>query len=245
MHDSLGDRMKTQYENRTRLFLPRRTHTIIRLDGKAFHTYTRGRARPWDRDLNFHLVNAATDLCRQVQGCILGFVQSDEVSLLLADYATINTDAWYDGNIQKMASVSASILTAHFNHEEGNNVHENGTAFAYFDARAFTIADPVEVHNYFVWRQKDIERNSLSMLAQAHFPHAVLHGMKRDDLHEALHTVGVNWNDQPEAFKRGTVIVRQRNVETHETRWDFPMAAPIFTQDPLVTRLLDAYKEPQ
>jgi tRNA(His) guanylyltransferase len=220
VRDSLGDRMKTNYENRTRAYLPRRTNTIIRLDGKAFHTYTRGRLRPWDPDLHYSLVSAAIELCKQAQGTMFGFVQSDEISLLLTDYATLSSEAWFDGNIQKITSVASSIVTAAFNSLEANY----SDPFAYFDARVFTIPDPWEVHNYFVWRQKDIERNSLSMLAQANFPHSQLHGKRRQDLHDLLHTVGINWDAQPEAFKRGTLI------ERHDLGWA-STPAPILTQE--------------
>lgn len=237
MKDSLGDRMKHQYENRTRTYLPRRTFTVIRLDGKAFHIYTKGRIRPWDHNLNYHLVNATAALCRQAQGCLMGFVQSDEVSLLLADFATTQTEAWFDGNTQKIASVSASILTAHFNIEEGNRLDSP----AYFDARVFTIPDPVEVHNYFVWRQKDIERNSLSMLAQAHFPHRELQGLKRDGLHDKLHTIGINWNDMPEAFKRGTLVRKTVDPPTIRSQW-MAEPAPIFTQEPVVQSIIARYE---
>lgn len=207
--DSLGDRMKGNYESRTRSYLPRRTNTIIRLDGKAFHTYTRGRQRPWDDALHDNLVQAANVLCRQAQGALVGFVQSDEISILLTDYTQLTTEAWFDGNLQKIASVSASIITAEFNLREMRDqaAGEPGTrGRAYFDARVFTIPDPWEVHNYFVWRQKDIERNSLSMLAQTHFPHKELHGKRRTDLLELLRGIDIEWDDMPQAFKYGTLI---------------------------------------
>lgn len=225
VHDSLGDRMKGNYEDRYRLKLPRRTNTIIRLDGKAFHTYTRNRDRPWDPALHENLVRAARAVCQHAQGAKLAFVQSDEISVLLTDYDDISTEAWFDGNVQKIASVSASIVTAQFAMEESFADTVMSRPQAHFDARVFTIPDPVEVHNYFVWRQKDIERNSLSMLAQSYFSHRQLEGKKRDDLHDLLHTVGVNWNDMPAAFKRGTILVRASNGP-----W-VPMPAPILTQD--------------
>lgn len=231
MHDALGDRMKRQYEDRCRHMLPRRTHTIIRLDGKAFHTYTRGRERPWDQNFHHHLVNAAAELCQQAQGCLLGYVQSDEISVLLQDYSKITTEAWFDGNLQKIVSVSASIVTARFNTEEWG---QPGTA--HFDARAFTIPDPVEVHNYFVWRQKDAERNSLTLLAQASYSHRQLHGKNRDDKHDMLHAVGKNWNNEPAAFKRGTMITKE------EDGWR-AWAAPIFTQEQVVMNLLENLRD--
>jgi len=227
--DSLGDRMKHNYENRTRILLPRRTNTIIRLDGKAFHTYTRNRPRPWDPSLHGNLVIAAARLCREAQGAVLAFVQSDEISVLLTDSSTPTTEAWFDGNIQKIASVSASIVTAEFNYRENNHFSD----LAFFDSRVFTIPDPVEVHNYFVWRQKDVERNSLSMLAQFHFSHRELHGKKREDLHGMLRELGIDWNEMPADFKRGTLIYKD------EFGWTYS-SAPIFTQSHTIMSAIEA-----
>src|ERR1017187_10429390 len=114
-NDELGSRMKDNYEDRTRFSVPRRTYTVIRLDGKSFHTYTKGFQRPYDLGLMRVMDNTAIALCEAIPGCKLAFVQSDEISLILTDFDTIQTDAWFGGNIQKMASVSPSIATAHFN----------------------------------------------------------------------------------------------------------------------------------
>jgi len=228
MKDDLGKRMKEQYEQRTRTFLPRRTYTIIRLDGKAFHTFTRNMKRPYDEDFMTAMDNTARFLCKEIQGCKLAYVQSDEISLLLTDFDKITTDAWFDGQVQKMVSVAASMATAMFNKEmliinmaKTRNVAavDNTELFpadmesvvirnplAFFDARIFTIPDPVEVENYFVWRQKDAVRNSLSMTAQSVFSHAKLHAKSQSDMHDMLHNEGVNWNDLPEGFKRGRTI---------------------------------------
>src|SRR5579871_2024133 len=104
--DPLGERIKENYENRTRMSVPRRTYTIIRLDGKAFHTYTKGFARPFDQLLMNVMDRTAAKLCESIQGAKLAYVQSDEISILLTDFETEQTDAWYDGNIQKIASIS-------------------------------------------------------------------------------------------------------------------------------------------
>jgi len=219
MKDDLGTRMKTQYEQRTRTFLPRRTYTIIRLDGKAFHTFTRGMDRPYDKKFMAAMDNTAKFLCEEIQGCELAYVQSDEISLLLTDFTKITTDAWFDGQVQKMVSVSASMAAAKFNQEmlgqiiSGRDIDIADTIFtmasqplALFDARVFTIPDPVEVENYFVWRQKDAVRNSLSMHAQSLFSHKELHSKSQSDMHEMIHTKGENWNDLPDGFKRGRTI---------------------------------------
>ncbi len=86
--DSLGDRMKGQYEDRTRIMLPRRTYTILRADGKAFHTFTRRCEKPYDRRLVEAFDTAMLELCREAQGSCFGYVQSDEISVLLTDFAT-------------------------------------------------------------------------------------------------------------------------------------------------------------
>jgi len=113
--DSLGDRMKGHYENRTRYLLPRRTYTVIRVDGKAFHAYTKGCDRPYDSMLSEDMDFTAVALCRQIEGAAIAYVQSDEISLLLTDFADNQTQAWFDGNLQKLVSLSAAIATAHFN----------------------------------------------------------------------------------------------------------------------------------
>ena len=114
MKDDLGNRMK-DYEQRTRIKLPRRTNTIIRMDGKAFHTYTKGLDRPFDENLMYDM-NATTQfLCENIQGAKIGYVQSDEISILLTDFDKLTTDAWFDYNVQKMVSVSASLATGKFN----------------------------------------------------------------------------------------------------------------------------------
>jgi tRNA(His) guanylyltransferase len=230
MRDSLGDRMKRNYEERTRTKLPRRTHTIIRLDGKAFHTYTRGRPKPWDANLHANMGSAALELCRQAQGTVLGYVQSDEISLLLTDFATNTTDAWFDGSVQKIASVSASIVTARFNRAE----YVGGFGPAYFDSRVFTIPDPVEVHNYFVWRQKDAIRNSVQAAAQAHFSPRQLDGQKVPDMLAMLEGIKEPWEAMPADFKRGTVMYR------NAMGW-VARPAPAFTMTPLVEAVLKGF----
>ena len=115
MKDALGSRIKENYEGRTRYFLPRRTYTIIRLDGKAFHTFTRQFKKPYDLDLMEIMNCTAISLCSQIQGAKFAYVQSDEINILLTDFENLSTDAWFDGNIQKITSISSSIATASFN----------------------------------------------------------------------------------------------------------------------------------
>jgi tRNA(His) guanylyltransferase len=249
--DFLGDRMKRDYESRTRHFLPRRTFTLLRVDGKAFHTYTRGCARPYDLNLMADMDAAAKALCENIAGARLAFVQSDEISVLITDFATRQTEAWFDGNLQKICSLSASLATAHFNRARWLRLSPeelSSVAVASFDSRVWTIPQRIEVYNYFVWRQQDATRNSVSMTAQAHFPHADLQAKSANEMQEMLWSEkSINWNDMLVGFKRGRVVERvavtrdveyqdkrtgemhrQENVTRHEWRITEP---PIFSQE--------------
>ncbi len=224
IEDSLGDRMKSDYETRTRTLLPRRTYVIVRLDGKSFHTYTRGCERPYDAGLMADMDATAVACCEAMEGARLAYVQSDEISVVLTDFGSPQSEAWFDSNIQKICSISASIATARFNqlrliralnNHPGQPAAQIGVALerlapAHFDSRVFSIPDRAEVLNYFIWRQQDATRNSISMTAQAHFDHAELQGIGTDELQEMLFQErGINWSDQPDGFKRGRCIVKE------------------------------------
>lgn len=257
--DPLGTRIKENYENRTRYYLPRRTYTILRLDGCHFKTYTRGLKKPFDNGLSEDIDNAIIAMLPQIQGAVFAYTQSDEISILLTDFATHQTDAWFDSNLQKISSVAASIMTAHFNKErllrigrfiddvaEEKNVTNiiDTQDLAYFDCRAFTIPDRVEVMNYFRWRQQDCIRNSVSMVAQSNFSHKELHGKSQSMMHEMLHRKGVNWTtDFTDGEKNGRLIGKIEyqfedfNVKSKtwakpvkRTRW-IPKGAWVFTKD--------------
>jgi len=209
--DALGARLKERYEHRARQHLPRRTYTVLRLDGRAFHTYTRDLARPYDANLRNDLVAVAGFLCREVSGVALAFCQSDEVSLVLTDFATPRTEAWFDGNVQKMVSVAAGLASAQLQ-------RRRPAQFGVFDCRAFTIPDRDEVEAYLTWRQRDATRNSISMAAQARFSHAELQGKTGDEMQEMLwRDHGINWSAYPAWFRRGTVVAPR--VETSDVTW--------------------------
>ncbi len=254
--DSLGNRMKL-YENVNRTYLTPRTHTIIRVDGKAFHTFTRDLKRPYDVDFMADMDNTAKYLCENISGAKLAYVQSDEISVLVTDFDTLDTMTWFGGNVQKICSISASLATAKFNKlrmdrqlneilraEKINQAdlcsmfpHILGT-LAMFDSRCFSIPELTEVHNYFVWRQQDATRNSIQMLGQKHFSHSELQGVSCNDLQEKLWSErGINWNDEMVGFKRGRVIVKAQETITdpngepaYRTKWQIE-DPPIFTQD--------------
>jgi len=222
MKDDLGNRMKKQYENRTRYFLPRRTYTIIRLDGKSFHTFTKGMEKPFDIGLILVMNETAKYLCENIQGTQFAYVQSDEISILLTDFTTITTDAWFDGQIQKIASVSASMASAKFN-DEIKKTFVTPKGLAFFDSRVFTIPDPTEVENYFIWRQKDAVRNSISMYAQSLYSHKELNGKSQINMHDMIHEKGKNWNDLSDGCKRGRIIIKNVNGEWNVGTPDFQL----------------------
>lgn len=213
MHDPLGDRLKQEFEATTRLVLPRKTHTIIRLDGKAFHTYTRGLPRPFDATLHADLVAATQFLCEQVTGALLAYVQSDEVSLLVTDLAKSGTEPWYGGNVQKITSVTASILTAKFNDRRSLGIGDVGERLAFFDSRVFTIPDTDDVVDYFHWRYLDAWRNAVSSLASTHFSARQLHRKSLGERLDMLREREVDVRALDPRFLFGSLV----EPVTHET----------------------------
>jgi tRNA(His) 5'-end guanylyltransferase len=207
MKDDLGDRMKDYYENRTRMKLPRRTNTMIRLDGKAFHSFTRDFDKPFDGHLSLTMDRTAQELCKQIQGAVIAYVQSDEITILLTDYKKLTTDAWFDGNVQKIVSVAASMATGYFN-SIINEPFIGVEKMAFFDARVYTIPYREEVINNFIWRQQDCVRNSISMVAQSLYSHKELNGVKTNEMQELCFKKGVNWNKVDEGWKRGRMIIK-------------------------------------
>lgn len=235
MFDALGDRMKGFYEDRYRIYLTRRMPVIIRVDGNAFHTFTRGLDKPFDADFMKIMQQTCLSLCQNIQGCVGGYVQSDEISLLLVDYQTITSDAWFDYNLQKITSLAAARATMTFNnlvrqmvvdaeddaktfeeaYEYDSANEKNALVYkwydkqghAMFDARAFNVPKE-EVCNYFIWRQKDATRNSIQAAGQAYFSHKELDRKSQSDIQEMLFQKGINWNDYTTPEKRGTFVRR-------------------------------------
>lgn len=238
---ALGDRMKA-YEAVTRQVLPRRTHTIIRVDGRSFHSYLRGAEKPYDEAFMADMNHVAEALCEEIDGAVFAYTQSDEISILVTDFGSPGTQPWFAGVVAKQISIAASVATVEL------NFRRPGKARALFDARVFTIPDRMEVANYFLWRQRDCVRNSISMAAQAKFSAKQLHGVNTGRMQELLWSEhGINWNDYPDACKRGRITSREtgqrettwtdkRTGETNTTlamrSWWTTVAAPHFTTTP-------------
>jgi len=240
MTDKLGDRMKDFYESRSRIYLPRRLPLIIRVDGKAFHTLTKGFSKPYDLIIRDCMEATAIELCKQVQGCKIAYIQSDEISLLLTDYDDIKTDAWFDKNLQKIVSVSASIATLAFN-KKMFDIHQQGIGKtklfqALFDSRAFVLPKE-EVVNYFIWRQNDATRNAIQGLGQYHFSHKEMQNINTTLLQEKLFIQKqINFNDEPTWYKRGWCIIKETvtlpsHPESIRNQWIPDYEIPIFTKD--------------
>lgn len=210
---SLGDRIKA-YEACSAPRLTPNVPVVIRVDGRAFHTFTRGMRRPFDQVLMKVMVDAAVETAREMQGFKLGYVQSDEASFLLTDYDSHETAAWFGNEVNKLVSLSASLFTGYF-----NAAFHGEHPPAAFDSRAFSVPRE-DAPNAFVWRQQDWSRNSLQMVARAHFSHRELIGKNRAALHEMLHGVGVNWStDFTAQEKNGTFILADKS--THHDVWRY------------------------
>ena len=228
IRDSLGDRMKSYYEETTKTKLIRRMPVIIRLDGCHFHTFTHGFRKPFD-DLLIKTMQATMKyLCENIQGVVLGYTQSDEITLVLQDYAKLETSAWYDYEVLKMTSVSAALATyafnKYFNEFYLEQLAEKGEADqydlvydkarrqgAYFDSRVFNIPKE-EVTNCVLWRQLDAERNSILSLAQSLFSHKELQGLNCKTLKTKMEEEkGVIWGNLPTTYKRGSCCIKVYN----------------------------------
>ena len=229
VHDDLGVRMKTFYEQIPKTKLMRRCPVAIRIDGKAFHTFTRGFHKPFDEVLIKSMQETMKYLCENIQGCILGYTQSDEITLILVDYKKLTSSAWFDYEVQKICSIAASMATMAFNKffrdNVGDYLYENYDdqyladyiktlqnavdKGAMFDARCFNIPKE-EVTNLVYWRQLDASRNSIQMVGQANFSHKELQNKSCNDIQDMLMIQkGINWNDLPTYQKRGSCCVKR------------------------------------
>lgn len=239
---SLGDRMKA-YEAIPKNFLMRRTPVIIRIDGKAFHTFTRGFEKPFDSIIQTCMEETMKYCCENIQGCVLGFTQSDEISLILCDYQRLETDAWFGYNVQKVVSISASLATFEFNRAlsdiTANIFNKNGNEFnektdfvfgkidqgAFFDSRCFSLSKE-EVCNYMIWRQRDATRNSILGLAQTLYSQKQMEGINTKKLQDKMLTEkGVNWNDLTTYQKQGSCCIKV------DDKWVIDDNIPIFSHD--------------
>lgn len=215
---SIGDRQKL-YEGieADRILIPR-LPILIRLDGKAFHTFTRGFKRPYDERMVRAMQNTTRHLIEQTNA-VVGYTQSDEISLCLYN-KDFRTETYFGGRVQKLNSVITSMCTAFFNKQvtiQFNNEIEDS---ALFDCRVWNAPDLTEATNHFLWREFDATKNAISMAAQHYFSHDTLQNKNGKEMQEMLFsTHNINFNDYPDFFKRGTYfrkVIRSTPFTTEE-----------------------------
>ena len=216
----LPDRMKG-YEAVSKSQLMPRTPAIIRIDGKAFHTWTKGLDRPFDTKFYVCMATTALELVEGIQGAVFAYGQSDEISILIRDYDTYETEQWFKGSIQKIASVSASMATAYFNQSVANIGFTHQRPLAMFDARVFSLPAN-EVENYFIWRQQDFLRNSVQSCARHYLGHKACQGLNRQQMIDAMREMEVpfDWyKDLNSAYQKGYVYCKNSG---HRANFEIP-----------------------
>lgn len=240
----LSDRMK-QYENVNRSYLKLTNWDdviIVRVDGRAFHTYTRSAKEPFDEMLQSAMNEVARELCENIQNSAMAYVQSDEASIIVAP--SKEASLWFDGNIQKMCSISAAIASTRMTLESPRVFGK--MKVAQFDSRVFSIPRS-EVVNYLIWRQSDATRNSVQMLARSIFSHKQLMGKSCDEMKQMVRDSGRPWENEEIGSTRGRCVVKQsfqepveyvdkrtkeiKRAVANRTRWVPVWDIPYFMQD--------------
>lgn len=258
--DNMGDRFKG-YENCYRIYLPKRQAVIVRCDMRARRSFTKGFDKPYDEVFAQVMQETAKQLCENISGAKFAYTQSDEISIVLTDYETINTEPWFGNNLQKIVSISASMATLYFNKffqeevapgfdyiEQDEKLRDVQIAHlkaltsrqALFDARTF-ILPREEVCNYFYLRQLNCVRNSIQSAGQANFSHKELQGLNCDQIQEKLfQEKHINWGmDYPTWFKNGTAVYKYptyvEDMDGHmitRNKWRIDKNIPMFSANP-------------
>ena len=240
-----------EYERVTDVRLINRIPVIVRIDGKAFHTFTRGFMKPYDTVLMNAMQLTMKYLCERIEGCVFSYTQSDEISLVIWNSNPL-AEPWFHNKLQKITSITASMATWAFNQffreeqakyeysiEDETHYHKHINALnsaALFDSRAYNMP-MYEVENYFIWRQQDCTRNAVQMAARTYYSHKEVQNKDSDELQEMLFQKGINFNDYPKAFKRGSCCIKiPTAVETPNgtvvrNKWAITTNIPIFTAD--------------
>ena len=228
----LAIRMK-QYERASKTYLTKRMPVVVRFDGVAFHSFTRGMRRPFDDEILLEAMRQTMyEVCKWLPGCVFGYTQSDEITFVLTDYKTLDTASFYDYVVQKLCSVIAGKVTVTFNkafkeridivfkdiETEESKLYKRKVDTAFFDCRVFNVPKE-DVQNCLYWRQFDASKNSISSMAQFYFSDNELYKKSTSEQQDMLMTQkGINWNDTPTRLKRGTCCVRTRVVKMVESQ---------------------------
>ena len=204
MRDDVGDLMKAK-EAESRLVLPSKTFHVIRIDGRAFHSYTRSCERPFDARFAADMDATALALVAEISGSLTAFVQSDEISIISSDLISERAEPWFGGVVQKVVSVAASLATATFNQKRS----DVSTSTALFDARVFSLGTEEEVTAYLAWRQADASRNAISMLAHHFLGHKAINRVPTSTRRTMLLDAGIDISSYPEGFLRGQAAFKE------------------------------------
>lgn len=219
-HDSLGDRMKF-YESigaaaeRLMPLVP----VMIRLDGKAFHTFTKGMQKPFDYGL-MELMKETTKFLVQETNAKLGYTQSDEITLVILNNESMNSQIYLDGRIAKINSILGARCSVYFNARLAEFLPAKAglppERLPIFDCRCWNVPTQTEAANAVLWREQDATRNSVQMAARAVYSHRQCHLKNNSELQDMLHEKGINWNDYPSHAKRGCFIQQQTTFREFE-----------------------------
>lgn len=253
-YKTLGDRMKGAYENKYRYYLPDNIPIIIRLDGSHFHSFCRGMKKPFDPIFIKAMQNTMLSLCENIANVKFGYVESDEISLLMMTTKK-NTQPWFDNNIQKIVSTSAALCSVYFNEifagiclDELNLFAEvdtydykmlrKGNLKPTFDSRVFVLPE-FEVQNYYIWRQQDCSRNSILSLAQSLYSAKEIENFKTPELVKKMQEEkNVDWNSYTSvekygtcAYKIPTTAIGKDGKETIRNKWTLDINMPILTSE--------------
>lgn len=203
--DNLGDRMKW-YEGQYKTDLMPLIPICARMDGRAFHTFTKGLKKPFDTDFS-SLMIATMKYLVETTNALIGYTQSDEISLIwyAEDY---DNEIFFGGDHSKMVSILAAKTTNFFNKKMDKYLPDKCNEWPEFDARVWNVPTQYEATNYLIWREMDATRNSITMAAQSQYSHKELHKKSSSEKQEMLFKKGINWNDYPSSFKRGTYMQR-------------------------------------
>ena len=236
------------YERETNIVLNKKVPVIGRVDGKCFSKFTKSLKKsadsPWSSEFIYAMTTAATAACKEIQGCKMAYVQSDEISFLITDTSSVNSEAYHGYKMRKMDSIVASTVTVEFFGALVSKIPGMIEARPKFDARFWNLSTD-EIVNYFIYRQQDAVRNSVQMLARHHFSHKDCCNKSVIQLKDMLQNKGIVWKDIDIYCQRGAAIVNKTFEETltysrngveqqaivNRKKWVIDWSTPIFTED--------------
>ena len=210
--DELGTYCKELESRGTKEYADKRKPLLVRLDGRAFHTYTKGLKRPYDDRLSNCMLETTKKLIEEFHPRV-GYTQSDEISLLFwADPEYLTSCHPFDGKVQKLTSVLAGLASSVFSLEAYKTIPEKREYTPHFDARVWSVDSYDDVVKTFVWRMIDARKNSVTMAAQSVYSHKELLNIHTDQKLIMLKDKVINWNDYPDFFRTG-VFFKRKSVD--------------------------------